>query len=585
VNGPPCAVCGFTLRWLPQQNSWGCDRCQRMFPASGAPPQQAAPQAPSPYQQQGFGRPPQQQPSYPPQQAPQQAWQQPPPQQQPYGQQPPNPYGQQPGYGQQPPQQAYSPHPSQPPQPVPPIPSPGGKKGGKGLLIGGAIAAVAIAGGVVAFVMLRGGGGTKGGDGRDAVVKSTLAAMGDGDVSQLVRLADPGGLLDKYVDCSGKTKASDSESDSDDKELSEKDKEDRDPKKQIEKRKKEFEGVVALSKGAKIELVEITTKAPEPPKNDEKEKSGDDGLDGMVMKSGKQIFKGCVLKEPMRLHMAKLKVKTLPKGEKEAIEQDTEMMLLQFGKGFYLASTPTINLGAAALEKQLVAMKDKVCACGKAECAEKLKEEFKESPGYRDIKKQIRAMSGKDKERIDKIEDELKACEHKLEGGEQLTAMEGFKDKICACNDKACVEKVTQEMTVYGKTHSGDKLSENDIKQVTIIGEQIGKCMMKVDETERMRNPPPDSTGGIGSTIAGSTGGVAGGVPAACAAYLQTLEAFLTCKAIPESSRKDIENSMKMLPQMWKDYDRLPAASKKAVEDGCTQGNDAMKQSLAALKC
>src|SRR5689334_14464304 len=145
VNGPPCAVCGFTLRWLPQQTSWGCDRCQRMFPASGpgAPQQQAAPPAPSPwappgaappqpYQQQGFGRPPQQ-PSYPPQQPPQQAWQQPPPQPA-YGQppQPPNPYAQPQGYGQPPQQQAYSPHPHTP-QPVPPVAAAGGKRGGKGL--------------------------------------------------------------------------------------------------------------------------------------------------------------------------------------------------------------------------------------------------------------------------------------------------------------------------------------------------------------------------------------------------------------------------------------------------------------------
>src|SRR3989442_1327131 len=34
VNGPPCTVCGYPLRWFGDQNAWGCDRCQRLFPAA-----------------------------------------------------------------------------------------------------------------------------------------------------------------------------------------------------------------------------------------------------------------------------------------------------------------------------------------------------------------------------------------------------------------------------------------------------------------------------------------------------------------------------------------------------------------------
>jgi hypothetical protein len=42
VNGPPCATCGTALRWLPEQNAWGCDRCRVMFPAQQAAPIQNA---------------------------------------------------------------------------------------------------------------------------------------------------------------------------------------------------------------------------------------------------------------------------------------------------------------------------------------------------------------------------------------------------------------------------------------------------------------------------------------------------------------------------------------------------------------
>ena len=45
VNGPPCRQCGTPLRWFPEQNAWGCDRCRQMFPPQMVQqPLQMAPQ-------------------------------------------------------------------------------------------------------------------------------------------------------------------------------------------------------------------------------------------------------------------------------------------------------------------------------------------------------------------------------------------------------------------------------------------------------------------------------------------------------------------------------------------------------------
>jgi hypothetical protein len=69
VNGPPCRQCGSPLRWFPEQNAWGCDRCRQMFPAQmTAPPQQQ--QQP---QQQQAPMQGQQMPQMPGQQPPRQA--------------------------------------------------------------------------------------------------------------------------------------------------------------------------------------------------------------------------------------------------------------------------------------------------------------------------------------------------------------------------------------------------------------------------------------------------------------------------------------------------------------------------------
>jgi hypothetical protein len=40
MQTPPCPACGTPLRWFPEMNAWGCDRCQQMLPAAGPPVQQ-----------------------------------------------------------------------------------------------------------------------------------------------------------------------------------------------------------------------------------------------------------------------------------------------------------------------------------------------------------------------------------------------------------------------------------------------------------------------------------------------------------------------------------------------------------------
>ena len=37
MQTPPCPACGTPLRWFPEMNAWGCDRCQQMMPAAPQP--------------------------------------------------------------------------------------------------------------------------------------------------------------------------------------------------------------------------------------------------------------------------------------------------------------------------------------------------------------------------------------------------------------------------------------------------------------------------------------------------------------------------------------------------------------------
>ena len=70
-------------------------------------------------------------------------------------------------------------------------------------------------------------------------------------------------------------------------------------------------------------------------------------------------------------------------------------------------------------------------------------------------------------------------------GGDALAKMTEFKDKMCKCADKACTDKVTEEMTKWGQDmakEAGDKPaapSEDDAKKLASITEEMTKCMTK----------------------------------------------------------------------------------------------------------
>jgi len=91
--------------------------------------------------------------------------------------------------------------------------------------------------------------------------------------------------------------------------------------------------------------------------------------------------------------------------------------------------------------------------------------------------------------------------------------MTEFKDKMCACKDKACSDKVNDEMMKWGQEqakNAGDKAAMTDgeeAKKVAAVSEEFSKCLTKI------------STDAMGAAGAGAAGGAApaagGAAPAA----------------------------------------------------------------------
>jgi hypothetical protein len=67
---------------------------------------------------------------------------------------------------------------------------------------------------------------------------------------------------------------------------------------------------------------------------------------------------------------------------------------------------------------------------------------------------------------------------------EAMTVMHTFEDEMCACKDSPCAQRVSDEMTKWGEEQARDnreppKMSDEEVKQFTQIGEHMGKCMQK----------------------------------------------------------------------------------------------------------
>jgi hypothetical protein len=82
-----------------------------------------------------------------------------------------------------------------------------------------------------------------------------------------------------------------------------------------------------------------------------------------------------------------------------------------------------------------------------------------------------------------------------------MAEMKGFRDKICACLDAACTQKVSDEMTAWGQEMQkklGDKpkFSDEQMKDLQAVGQQMGECMMKTLGGSQPANPGNNPCGG-----------------------------------------------------------------------------------------
>jgi hypothetical protein len=97
------------------------------------------------------------------------------------------------------------------------------------------------------------------------------------------------------------------------------------------------------------------------------------------------------------------------------------------------------------------------------------------------------------------------ACKRRSGDGpdEGINAMVRFADLMCGCRDKACADKVQDEMTRWASQQAkqaspSDKISESEVKTLQEVMTRYSECMTKV----MAGDVAPAGTGSGGATIA-----------------------------------------------------------------------------------
>jgi hypothetical protein len=180
----------------------------------------------------------------------------------------------------------------------------------------------------------------------------------------------------------------------------------------------------------------------------------------------------------------------------------------------------------------------------------------------------------------------------KKKGGDVVAKMNEFKSAMCACKDKACVEKVQADMEAFGKSAGEpDKATQDKLQSVVM---DMMACAQKATMGADGSAAPADgSADGSAAPAAGSADGsaaaadgsaapaaAAGEIPQECKDYQAAIEALSKCDKVPAEARDAAKKAFDAMSATWAS---APAEALAAAATGCKSAADSVKQSTAAL--
>jgi hypothetical protein len=139
---------------------------------------------------------------------------------------------------------------------------------------------------------------------------------------------------------------------------------------------------------------------------------------------------------------------------------------------------------------------------------------------------------------------------------EAIAKMTEFRDAMCGCTDKACADRVTDDMAKWSLANphdSADKLDEADTRRLADISAAYAQCSAKA--TSAM---PPE-----------------------CEDYRLAIERVTNCDKLPAASRDALKQAFDTMSQNWGTMS--DPSMRKAMADACRAATDAMNQAMSSL--
>lgn len=176
-------------------------------------------------------------------------------------------------------------------------------------------------------------------------------------------------------------------------------------------------------------------------------------------------------------------------------------------------------------------------------------------------------------------------CKSKPNGGaEYVAAMKGFKDKMCACKDRACAEKVTEEMTRWSadaaKKSNGKAEGKPDdkvMKEMAALSDEMTKCMTAAMSAGGMEG----GAAGGGNPVVDTTVAAGGDLPE-CNDYKGMIEKLAGCEKLTQQARDQLRQAYEQSSKTWGNISAMPEEARKSMAASCKQGADALRHATAA---
>lgn len=156
------------------------------------------------------------------------------------------------------------------------------------------------------------------------------------------------------------------------------------------------------------------------------------------------------------------------------------------------------------------------------------------------------------------------------EVAEAMAVMNGFTDRMCGCNDKACADTVQDEMNAWSaamaKTAGSQaRPDEATMKKMTEIGVRYGECMAKA-----MQSSPPPAVRPSART--------ATRLPRECDTYRVEIEKLARCQKLPPATRDALKQSYEQTSAAWAS---VPPEGRAALGSACKSAAAAVRASSA----